>query len=44
MGLSKPDQSANEISNVLKHKQCLDFELGSGIYVVDAGNLYLKRF
>ena len=40
MGLGKPDQSENEISNVLKHKQCLDFKLGLDIYVVDAENLY----
>ena len=43
MGLGKPDQSENEISNVLKRKQCLDFKLGLDIYVVDAGNLFLKR-
>ena len=39
MGLGKPDQSENEISNVLKRKQCLDFKLDLDIYVVDAGNL-----
>lgn len=43
MGLDKPDQSENKISNVLKHKQCSDFELSFNNYVVNAGNLYLKR-
>lgn len=43
MGLDKPDQSENEMSNVLKHKQCSDFELSFNNYVVDAGDLYLKR-